>query len=81
MLCVVGPDQERNRTIFWLHYRAGLSARAIAELPGMGLTTKGVESILMRITRELRERMSATKPGVRQEFRDPSEGIMPAESF
>src|SRR5271156_4584186 len=35
--CVAGPDQERNRQIFWLHYRAGLSARAIAELPGIAL--------------------------------------------
>jgi RNA polymerase sigma-70 factor, ECF subfamily len=79
--CVTGPDQKRNSNIFWLHYRAGLSARAIAELPGMGLTTKGVESIIMRITRELRERMSGSKAGVSREIRDPSEGIMPAGSF
>jgi RNA polymerase sigma-70 factor, ECF subfamily len=79
--CVAGPDQKRNRNIFWLHYRAGLSARAIAELPGIGLTTKGVESIIMRITRELRERMSGPKVGVPREIQDPSEGIMPAGSF
>jgi RNA polymerase sigma-70 factor (ECF subfamily) len=81
VFCVTGPDQERNSNIFWLHYRAGLSARAIAELPGIGLTTKGVESIIMRITRELRERMSSPKTGAPREVRDPSEGIMPAGSF
>jgi len=76
--CVAGPDQERNRQIFWLHYRAGLSARAIAELPGIGLTTKGVESIIMRITRELRERMAESKAGVQDQIRREPEGFLPA---
>ena len=59
--CITGPDQERNRQIFWLHYRVGLSARAIADLPGVALSTKGVESIIMRVTKELRERMTEPK--------------------
>jgi RNA polymerase sigma-70 factor, ECF subfamily len=79
--CVSGPNEERNTNIFWLHYRAGLSARAIAELPGMGLNTKGVESIIARITRELRVRMRGPRPEEPREIRDPSEGIMPAGSF
>jgi RNA polymerase sigma-70 factor, ECF subfamily len=79
--CVAGPDQARNSRIFWLHYRAGLSARAIAELPGMGLTTKGVESIIMRITRELRARMAEPKVGTPAETRGPGEGFLPAQSF
>jgi RNA polymerase sigma-70 factor (ECF subfamily) len=58
-LCVAGADRDRNSKIFWLYYRAGLSAAAIAALPGIGLSTKGVESLILRITRELRERMSA----------------------
>jgi RNA polymerase sigma-70 factor (ECF subfamily) len=77
-LCVAGPDQERNSRIFWLHYRAGLSARAIADLPGIGLTTKGVESIIMRITKELRERMAEPKIGVQDQIRRGPEGFLPA---
>jgi RNA polymerase sigma-70 factor (ECF subfamily) len=77
-LCVAGPDQERNREIFWLYYRAGLSARAIADLPGVELTTKGVESIIMRITRELRERMAEPKVRVREQVRRGPEGFIPA---
>jgi RNA polymerase sigma-70 factor (ECF subfamily) len=79
--CVVGPEQERNSKIFWLHYRAGMSSRAIADLPGIGLSTKGVESIIIRITRELRERMAQPKRVGRNETPRKAEGIMPAESF
>ena len=31
-----------DRKIFWLYYRVGLTASAIAALPAVGLTTKGV---------------------------------------
>jgi RNA polymerase sigma-70 factor (ECF subfamily) len=79
--CVVGPDQERNQRIFWLYYRVGLSARAIADLPGQELSTKGVETIISRITRQLRDRMSQTDRGVGHEKRHAAEGILPAESF
>jgi RNA polymerase sigma-70 factor (ECF subfamily) len=64
-LCVIGKDQDRNKRIFWLYYRVGLSAGDIATLPGIGLTTKGVESIILRITRDLRERMVPLRIGVR----------------
>jgi len=77
-ICIAGPDQERNRHIFWLHYRAGLSARAIAVLPGIGLTTKGVESIILRITRELRERMAEPRVGVHDQIMRRPEGFVPA---
>ncbi|MDR3738672.1 MAG: sigma-70 family RNA polymerase sigma factor [Terracidiphilus sp.] len=53
-----GPNALRNRHIFWLYYRAGCSAAEIAALPGLDLTAKGVESLLFRMTRELRSRMS-----------------------
>jgi RNA polymerase sigma-70 factor (ECF subfamily) len=77
-LCTTGPDQERNTQIFWLHYRAGLSARNIADLPGIGLTTKGVESILLRITKELRERMAEPKVAVHDQLQRGPEGFVPA---
>jgi RNA polymerase sigma-70 factor (ECF subfamily) len=79
---VTGADQERDSRIFWLYYRVGLSAAAIAALPGIGLTTKGVESLILRITRGLRDQMTATaKPGELESANDAREGILPAESF
>lgn len=39
---------ERDRWIFWLYYRQGLTAEEIAGLPDAGLTPKGVESALRR---------------------------------
>jgi RNA polymerase sigma-70 factor, ECF subfamily len=77
-ICLAGPDQERNRQIFWLHYRSGLSARAIADLPGIGLTTKGVESIIMRITKDLRERMVEPRPAPQSRIQREPEGFLPA---
>jgi RNA polymerase sigma-70 factor (ECF subfamily) len=44
----------RDRRIFWLHYRVGLTAKNISSLPSVGLTMKGVESALGRLTRLLR---------------------------
>jgi RNA polymerase sigma-70 factor (ECF subfamily) len=46
-----GLAEEKERKIFWLYYRDGLTAKAIASLPDMGLTVKGVESALLRLTR------------------------------
>lgn len=80
-ICVAGADQDRNSRIFWLYYRVGLSASAIAAMPGIGLTTKGVESLILRITRELRERMANSKPHLQEVGQHATEGILPAESF
>jgi RNA polymerase sigma-70 factor (ECF subfamily) len=63
----LGPTAQRDRLIFGLYYRAGMSARAIADLPGMDLTLKGVESTIFRITRLLREELAGSGsegPGV-----------------
>jgi RNA polymerase sigma-70 factor (ECF subfamily) len=38
-----------ERTIFWLYYRTGLTAREIAGLPTIALGPKGVESLLRRL--------------------------------
>src|SRR5262249_15713928 len=43
-----GPALIRDRAIFWLYYRYGLSARAISQIPAIGLSVKGVESALFR---------------------------------
>jgi len=43
-----------ERRIFWLYYRVGLTTRAIAALPGIGLSQKGVESLIQRLTVRVR---------------------------
>jgi RNA polymerase sigma-70 factor, ECF subfamily len=44
----------RDRNLFWLYYRQGLTAAAISQIPAIGLSEKGVESALSRLTRLLR---------------------------
>lgn len=55
--CSSGADQDRNLLLFRLHHRHGMSASAIAALPGIGLSAKGVESAIFRLTKEVRERI------------------------
>jgi hypothetical protein len=74
----VGPNSQRDRKIFWLYYRAGLPASAIAALPTIGLTTKGVESTLLRLTRLVRQR--ACNP-TRTIDPDQAKGIRAGESL
>jgi len=40
----------RNRAIFWLHHRDGMTAQAIASVAWIDLNTKGVETVLRRMT-------------------------------
>lgn len=47
-------DGERDRTIFWLYYQRGFTAADIAKLPKIGLSAKGVESCLHRLTKAVR---------------------------
>jgi RNA polymerase sigma-70 factor (ECF subfamily) len=44
----------RDRALFWLYYRQGFTAEEISRLPAAGLTPKGVESALRRVTMWLR---------------------------
>ena len=53
---------ERDRALFWLYYLQGLTAGEIARLPVSGLTAKGVESALRRVTRWLREEIVRRRP-------------------
>lgn len=59
---VAGPQLQRSRRIFWLYYRVGLTANAIAALPYIGLSTKGVESTILRLTQRLREQLDRNQP-------------------
>jgi RNA polymerase sigma-70 factor (ECF subfamily) len=57
-----GKDQERKRTIFWLRHRQGLTASEIASIPSIGLTTEGVESVLMRLVITIRGHILSSSP-------------------
>ena len=61
-LVTAGKDQERKRTIFWLRHRQGLTASEIASIPSIGLTTEGVESVLMRLTFVIRSHFANSSP-------------------
>jgi RNA polymerase sigma-70 factor (ECF subfamily) len=78
---LASADRDRSIRVFWLYYRAGLSAAAIAALPGIGLNIKGVESLISRITKDLRARIAAFRPAERGDARKSAEGILPAQSF
>lgn len=54
---VTGPDKKRDRMIFWLYFRQGWSTEEIASLPTIGLSAKGVGSVIERPTRCLREQI------------------------
>ncbi|HXR38291.1 MAG TPA: sigma-70 family RNA polymerase sigma factor [Terracidiphilus sp.] len=54
---------ERDRALFWLYYLQGYTAEEIARLPASGLTAKGVESALRRVTLWLRGEIGHRKPG------------------
>src|SRR5262249_27350444 len=52
-----GPDQERDRTIFWLYFRQGMSTKEIASLPSIGRGTKGVGSVIERLKHYIRKQI------------------------
>jgi RNA polymerase sigma-70 factor, ECF subfamily len=47
-------DSKRDQTIFWLYYQQGFTAKDIAQLPSIGLTAKGIESCIYRLTKAVR---------------------------
>ena len=53
---------QRDCAIFWLYYRYGLTCNAIAGIAYMGLTVKGVESTILRLTRQVKERYTPKHP-------------------
>lgn len=74
----VGPNSERDRRIFWLYYRTGLPASAIAALPTINLTVKGVESTIFRLTSLVRQRACSPAAGTGP---SPPKGMQAKESL
>ncbi|MFY9660353.1 MAG: sigma-70 family RNA polymerase sigma factor [Terriglobales bacterium] len=56
--CAAGSHQQRDCLIFWFYYQQGMSAKAIAALATVQLTAKGVETVIFRLTRCVRERLA-----------------------
>jgi len=54
-LSLTGPDGERDRMIFWLYFRQGMSTKEIASLPTIDLGSKGVGSVIERLKHHIRE--------------------------
>ena len=55
---------ERDRTIFWLYYRQGFTSEEIARIFQTGLSAKGVESALRRVTLWIRSEIEKQRPRV-----------------
>jgi RNA polymerase sigma factor (sigma-70 family) len=47
----------RDVAIFWFFYEQGYTAKEISSLPAIALTVKGVEAVLLRLTRYIREKL------------------------
>jgi RNA polymerase sigma-70 factor (ECF subfamily) len=54
-LSLTGPDWERDRMIFWLYFRQGMSTKEIASLPTIDLGSKGVGSVIERLKHNIRQ--------------------------
>src|SRR5215469_12870902 len=59
-ISLTGPDQERDRLIFWLYFRQGMSTKEIASLPNIKLSPKGVGSVIERLKQAIREQILGT---------------------
>jgi DNA-directed RNA polymerase specialized sigma24 family protein len=59
--CLTGPDQGRDRTIFWFYFRQGMSTKEIASLPTIGLTAKGVGSVIERLKHDIRKQIVGSR--------------------
>src|SRR5215831_3075876 len=64
---LTGADQERDRTIFWLYFKQGMSTKEIASLPTIGLGPKGVGSVIERLKRCIREQLVEVSSQSREE--------------
>ena len=47
----------RDLSIFWFYFQDGYTAREISLIPAVGLTVKGVEAVVLRLTRYVREKL------------------------
>lgn len=65
---LAATESDRDRAIFWLYYSHGYTAKDIATISHIGLSEKGVESCIYRLTQSLREIVAsgAARSGARE---------------
>ena len=56
---ISGPNSARDRMIFWLYYREGLTAKEISGLPSIRLSMKGVENTIWRLVHLVRAKLNS----------------------
>ena len=72
---IPGRLTDRDRTIFWLYFEQGFSAREIGQIASIGLTVKGVESSIHRRTQQVRAALA------RPAAKGSPEGISPSTTI
>jgi RNA polymerase sigma-70 factor (ECF subfamily) len=60
--CLSG-QKDRDRQVFWLYYRQGLTSQAIAAIKAVNLTSRGVESLIRRLTIAVRKCLGVSASG------------------
>jgi RNA polymerase sigma-70 factor (ECF subfamily) len=53
---------DRDIAIFWFFYEQGYTAKEISLLPNVGLTVKGAEAVILRLSRYVREKLGLKEP-------------------
>jgi RNA polymerase sigma-70 factor (ECF subfamily) len=66
------PITPRDYNIFWMFFRAGLTANEICRIPAIGLTIKGVEASIHRTKERLKEKIgnNTTPKRLSRQFSD-----------
>jgi RNA polymerase sigma factor (sigma-70 family) len=79
--CLTGDERERDRMIFWLYFRQGMSTQEIASLPVIGLTPKGVGSVLERLKHSIRDQILGAAAGMDETEPQGQKGISMVNSY
>jgi RNA polymerase sigma-70 factor (ECF subfamily) len=84
--CTQGESRERDQLVFRLYYRQGFTAKAISALPQVGLSVKGVESVILRVTRLAKAELNteakfAQEPGLKTVSMKEEKGFATAKPF
>ena len=79
--CLRGPDQARDRTIFWLYFRQGMSTKEIATLPGINLSMKGVGSVVERLKHAIRDQILGKQLGTEEDIEQDKKAIPAQTSY
>ena len=58
---LIRHSSARDRQIFGLHFLQGMTAKEIAAIPAVGLSLKGVESVIVRLRRLIQENLGPGK--------------------